>query len=106
MAGIVPRCHPLPESDRSYVGLTPPGVPKMSRPHSARIKRFSWEKAYEAAALETDSARLVDRIESLHRTLLIRLLELTNRKEDKQEIEAVDAALRTNRILRQERRKV
>jgi hypothetical protein len=65
--------------------------------------RFSWERDYRAAALETDVARLPERIRSAEETLMARFLELTNREEDEVEIEAVEHALKAMHMLRRER---
>lgn len=63
--------------------------------HSSEVHLFAWKKVYKAAALEADNARLERRIRVAERTLMARLLELTNRQADRVEIEAVERALRT-----------
>jgi hypothetical protein len=66
-------------------------------------KEFPWQKAYKAAALESDKTRLVDRIQTAEVTLMMRLMELSNRKEDQVELDAVKRAIKTIRTLKRKR---
>jgi hypothetical protein len=60
---------------------------------SLKVSKFSWKELYRAAAIETDKARLHELIEAAKGTLLLRLLDLTDGLEDKEELRAVEDAL-------------
>ena len=75
----------------------------MPRSHSSPVRRFSWDRNYRAAVLETDIIRLENLISEAECSLMARFLTLTNREEDEQEIQAVEAALRAIHRLKQER---
>jgi hypothetical protein len=71
--------------------------------HPHKAKQFPWQKVYKAAALEADKTRLVDRIETAEGTLMARFLELSNREEAEVEINALEKAIKTIRILKKKR---
>jgi hypothetical protein len=68
-----------------------------------RIHSYAWEKVYKAAVLEPDNARPEKCIAVVERSLLWRLLELTNRPAHKIETQTIVDALRAMRNLKQER---
>jgi hypothetical protein len=70
---------------------------------SSRGQRFSWEEACTAAALETDYARIEERIRVAEGTLMARLLELPKSPEHIPEIQALEDALKAMVNLKQER---
>lgn len=69
----------------------------------SKIRPYSWERVYKAAALEVDNARIERRISVAEGTLMARLLELTDRQEDRIEGKAVKKALRTLLTIKQKR---
>ena len=70
---------------------------------SSKDQRFSWEEVCTAAALETDHARIGDRIKVEEGTLMARLLELTKVPEHEAEIKALEDALKGMLDLKRER---
>jgi hypothetical protein len=64
---------------------------------------YPWESVYKAAVLEPDNAQLEQRIEVAEGALLTRWLELTNRHENRVEIEAIVDATLALRDLKRER---
>jgi len=70
---------------------------------SSESERYCWEEVYKAAVLETDNVQLEQRIELAEGALLTRWLELTNRHENRVEIEAIVDAVVALRTLKQER---
>jgi len=64
---------------------------------------FSWEKAYKTAVLETDNARLERCLAVVERSLMARLLELTDGRKHRDEITSVTQALSSLWKLRKER---
>ena len=65
--------------------------------------QFPWQKAYKAAALESDNSRLPQRIQTAEVTLLSRLTELTNRAEDRVEMNALKQAMNAIRTMKRKR---
>jgi len=65
--------------------------------------QFPWQKAYKAAALESDTSRLPQRIQTAEVTLLSRLTELTNRAEDRIEMNALKQAMNAIRTMKRKR---
>ena len=70
---------------------------------SSRGQRFSWEEVCTAAALETDHARIEERIRVAEDTLMVRLLELPKVPEHQAEIKALEDAVKAMVNLKQER---
>ena len=70
---------------------------------SSRGQQFSWEEVCTAAALETDHARIKERIRAAEETLMKRLLELPRSPEHLREIKALEDALTAMMNLKQER---
>jgi hypothetical protein len=70
---------------------------------SSRGQRFSWEEVYTAATLETDKARIEERLRVAEGTLTARLLELTKVPEHQAEIKALEDALVAMVNLKRER---
>lgn len=70
---------------------------------SSRGQRFSWEEVCTAATLETDKARIEERIRVAEGTLMARLLELPKGPEHQAEIKALEDALKAMVNLKQER---
>ena len=68
--------------------------------------RFSWEESYVSAVLETDNERLQQVIKAAEVAIVERLRALTNRREHKLEMQAVEDALYTLAALKQERKTV
>jgi hypothetical protein len=80
------------------------GGEKMAIPFSSsRGQRFSWEEVCTSAALETDHARIEERIRVAEDTLMARLLELPRVPEYQAEIKALEDALEEMVNLKQER---
>jgi hypothetical protein len=75
----------------------------MATQSPSRIRSYPWEKAYKAAVLEPDNARLEKCIAVVERSLLLRLLEMSNCPAHKIETQAIVDALRAMRNLKQER---
>lgn len=69
----------------------------------SKTRKYSWERIYKAAALEADNARVERRISVAEGTLMARLLELTDRQEDRVEGKALEKALRTLLTIKQKR---
>jgi len=65
--------------------------------------QFAWQKAYKAAALESNKSRLPARIQTAEMMLMSRLTELTNRAEDQVEVNALKRAINTIRTLKRKR---
>jgi ABC-type transporter Mla MlaB component len=68
--------------------------------------RFSWEEFYISAVLETDNARLQQVIKSAEVVIVERLRALTNCREHKLELQAVEDALYTLAALKGESKTV
>jgi len=64
---------------------------------------YSWEEAYKAAVLECDNALLEQRIRVGEDVLVTRLLELTNRHQYGDEVQALVNALKALRNIKQAR---
>jgi len=80
------------------------GGEKMAIPFSSsKDQRFSWEDVCTAATLETDYARIEERIRAAEDTLMARLLELPKSPEHLPEIKALEDALKAMVNLKQER---
>lgn len=69
---------------------------------SSIVPKFPWEEVYIAAMLETDSARLPERIRVAAGALLLRLLDLTVIRGNEREVEAVEDALGRLGVLKSE----
>jgi hypothetical protein len=70
---------------------------------SSSGQRFSWQEVYTAATLETDKARIEERLRVAEGTLTARLLELPKVPEHQAEITALEDALKAMVNLKQER---
>jgi hypothetical protein len=70
---------------------------------SSRGQQFYWEEVCTAAALETDHARIEERIRVAEETMMARLLELPKSPEHLPEIKALEDALKAMVNLKQER---
>ena len=66
------------------------------------VPKFAWEEVYIAAMLETDGARLPERIRVAAGALLLRLLDLTVIRGNEREVEAVEDALGRLGVLKSE----
>ena len=62
---------------------------------SSRVQGFPWKRAYRAATLETNNAKLEKRIETAEGELLARLIELRGLRQNEPEIQAIENAIRT-----------
>ncbi len=71
--------------------------------HPYKANQFPWQKVYKAAALESDKTRLVDRIATAEGALMARFLRLSSREDDEVEINALEKAIKTIRILKKKR---
>ena len=69
---------------------------------SSIVPKFPWEEVYIAAMLETDSARLPERMRVAAGALLLRLLDLTAIRGNEKEVEAVEDALGRLAVLKRE----
>lgn len=58
---------------------------------------------HKAAALEPNKTRLVDKIHTAEATLMTRLSELTDRKEDETELNALEKAIKAIRTIKKKR---
>jgi hypothetical protein len=67
----------------------------MARHASSRIHEFPWKRVYRAATLETNSAKLEQRIQIAEGALLARLIELKGLRQNAPEIRAIENAIRT-----------
>jgi hypothetical protein len=54
---------------------------------------YDWQKFYEAAVLETDIAKMQDRVAEAHQAILQRLAEGPSPENDTTELAAIDNAL-------------
>ena len=70
---------------------------------SSNGQQFSWEEVCTLAALETDHARIEERIRLAEQTLMARLLELPKVPEYQVEIRALEDALKAMLNLKRER---
>jgi len=75
----------------------------MATVSTSKIRPYPWEKAYKGDVLEPDNARLEKCIAVVEKSLMLRLLKLTNRPAHQIETQAILAALKAMRILRRER---
>jgi hypothetical protein len=77
---------------------------KMAIPFSSSNgQQFSWEEVCTVAALETDHARIEERIRVAEGALMARLLELPKVPEHQVEIKALEDALKAMLNLKRER---
>ena len=70
---------------------------------SSNGQQFSWEEVCTVAALETDHARIEERIRVAEGTLMARLLELPRVREHQVEIKALEDSLKAMLDLKRER---
>ena len=117
MSGNLHSANPVPRAVRN-VGFSPVRRLSLVRGYflclrrtrldhadspSVKDRKYSWERIYKAAALEADNARVERRISVAEGTLMARLLELTDRQEDRVEGKALEKALRTLLTIKQKR---
>jgi len=62
---------------------------------SSTVHGFPWERVYGAATLETNNAKVEERIRAAEGTLMAGLIELKGLRQNEPEIRAIENAIRT-----------